>query len=292
MKRPQISLLSKLRVVLTIWLAFQALKTLTILHMMARKYGYDSKGAFILMVRQLAPPILVINVITWLVFWFDKKQSVLQNWRTPERELLWWLWTTGVFGGWFSMFACRHKIRKESFVVKALLSTIFNLTWFIFYLMFEIIRIRPKEGISRFEIDPNDNIIMLAEKTAKWYTSEISFRTKHRSVRINFEDGAKSDTSAVSAGKQTASTVGSFEPTTITSLSSALNVKHSLHGMCDYCMSLEKIRPNMSFHAYLRKVQKEYVKTINTNARFILPLEEPDYHVKQHCLNGYAPLSK
>ena len=118
MKRPQISLLSKLRVVLTIWLAFQALKTLTILYMMARKYGYDSKGnryincrccqcklpidslcvvlgAFILMVRQLAPPILVINVITWIVFWFDKKQSVLQNWRTPERELLWWLWTTG-----------------------------------------------------------------------------------------------------------------------------------------------------------------------------------------------------
>ncbi|CAG8683637.1 6504_t:CDS:2, partial [Ambispora leptoticha] len=102
MKR--ISLLSKLRVLLTIWLTFQALKTLTILHMMARKYGYNSKGAFILMVQQLAPPILVINVITWIVFWFDKKQSVLQNWRTSERELLWWLWTTGVFGGWISMF--------------------------------------------------------------------------------------------------------------------------------------------------------------------------------------------
>ncbi|CAG8668797.1 4820_t:CDS:1, partial [Ambispora gerdemannii] len=45
----------------------------------------------------------------------------------------------------------------------------------------------------------------------------------------------------------------------------------------------------MSFHAYLRKVQKEYVKTTGTNAKFIPPLEEPDYRVKQRYLNGHAP---
>ena len=51
--------------------------------------------AFVIGVQTVAPPIVVINVVTWFVFWFDKQQSRLRNWRTPERELLWWLWTTG-----------------------------------------------------------------------------------------------------------------------------------------------------------------------------------------------------
>lgn len=51
--------------------------------------------AFVIGVQTVAPPIVVINVVTWFVFWFDKQQSKLHNWRTPERELLWWLWTTG-----------------------------------------------------------------------------------------------------------------------------------------------------------------------------------------------------
>ncbi|CAG8683780.1 9183_t:CDS:2, partial [Ambispora gerdemannii] len=44
-------------------------------------------------------------------------------------------------------------------------------------------------------------------------------------IYITFEDGVKPRTSAFSAGKQPASTVESFEPTTNTSSSSALNVK-------------------------------------------------------------------
>ncbi|EXX59076.1 hypothetical protein RhiirA1_151714 [Rhizophagus irregularis] len=105
--------------------------------------------AFVIGVQTVAPPIVVINVVTWFVFWFDKQQSKLHNWRTPERELLWWLWTTGVFGGWLSMFVCRHKIRKQSFITKALLFTVFNLTWFLLYLILDL----PKKIFNKYHIN-------------------------------------------------------------------------------------------------------------------------------------------
>ncbi|CAG8483357.1 16668_t:CDS:2 [Rhizophagus irregularis] len=99
------NILPTFRVMLTCWLGFQVIKATTLLHFLGRRHGYyDSKVAFVIGVQTVAPPIVVINVVTWFVFWFDKQQSKLHNWRTPERELLWWLWTTGVFGGWLSMF--------------------------------------------------------------------------------------------------------------------------------------------------------------------------------------------
>ncbi|PKY52788.1 hypothetical protein RhiirA4_547338, partial [Rhizophagus irregularis] len=112
------NILPTFRVMLTCWLGFQVIKATTLLHFLGRRHGYyDSKVAFVIGVQTVAPPIVVINVVTWFVFWFDKQQSKLHNWRTPERELLWWLWTT----------VCRHKIRKQSFITKALLFTVFNL---------------------------------------------------------------------------------------------------------------------------------------------------------------------
>ncbi|CAG8647371.1 726_t:CDS:2, partial [Acaulospora morrowiae] len=89
------NLLAKLRLFLTFWLGYQTVKVVTFLHFLGKRHGYyDSKVAFVLGVQTVAPPIVVINVVTWIVFWFDKQQSRMQNWRTPEKELLWWLWTT------------------------------------------------------------------------------------------------------------------------------------------------------------------------------------------------------
>ncbi|CAB4436973.1 unnamed protein product [Rhizophagus irregularis] len=144
------NILPTFRVMLTCWLGFQVIKATTLLHFLGRRHGYyDSKVAFVIGVQTVAPPIVVINVVTWFVFWFDKQQSKLHNWRTPERELLWWLWTTGVFGGWLSMFVCRHKIRKQSFITKALLFTVFNLTWFLFYLILDL----PKKIFNKYHIN-------------------------------------------------------------------------------------------------------------------------------------------
>ncbi|RIA90768.1 hypothetical protein C1645_769066 [Glomus cerebriforme] len=143
------NILPAFRVMLTCWLGFQVIKATTLLHFAGKRHGYyDSKVAFVMGVQTIAPPVVVINVVTWFVFWFDKQQSRLHNWRTPERELLWWLWTTGVFGGWLSMFVCRHKIRKQSFIIKALLFTVFNLTWFLFYLILDL----PKKAFDNYHV--------------------------------------------------------------------------------------------------------------------------------------------
>ncbi|CAG8518029.1 19012_t:CDS:10 [Dentiscutata erythropus] len=70
--------------------------------------------------------------------------------------------------------------------------------------------------------------------------------------------------------------------------------KHAANGMCDYCMPLEPYDINyltenkikhMSFHAYLRKINKQN----KHNAKFIPPLEEPDLRVKTNCSGTHAP---
>ncbi|CAG8650560.1 15920_t:CDS:10, partial [Cetraspora pellucida] len=70
--------------------------------------------------------------------------------------------------------------------------------------------------------------------------------------------------------------------------------KHAANGMCDYCMPLEPYDINyltenkikhMSFHAYLRKINKQNKQ----NSKFIPPLEEPDLRVKKNCSGSHAP---
>ncbi|CAG8598031.1 2122_t:CDS:2, partial [Ambispora gerdemannii] len=143
-----------------------------------------------------------------------------------------------------------------------------------------------REGTSRFEVDPNDDITVVAEKIAiqlKFDPSTLKYQKTRKMVYkrnifpdkvslITFEDGVKPDTSAVSAGKQSASTVGPFEPTANTSSSSALNLKQEV--VEDY---LEKqsgfikrgCAPKFRKSDQTRKVPKEYVKSTGTNAKFI-----------------------
>ncbi|CAG8822801.1 41349_t:CDS:10, partial [Gigaspora margarita] len=70
--------------------------------------------------------------------------------------------------------------------------------------------------------------------------------------------------------------------------------KHAANGMCDYCMPLEPYDINyltenkikhMSFHAYLRKINKQN----KHSSKFIPPLEEPDLRVKTNCSGTHAP---
>ncbi|CAB4385885.1 unnamed protein product [Rhizophagus irregularis] len=74
--------------------------------------------------------------------------------------------------------------------------------------------------------------------------------------------------------------------------------KHSANGMCDYCMPLEpydqgylteKGIKHMSFHAYLKSVNKANKQLNELNSKFIPPLEEPDFRVKTNCSGGHAP---
>lgn len=61
---------------------------------------------------------MVINTLTYLLYWRDKKQSRADGWRVPEYVLL----LAGFLGGSPAAFLAqrvlRHKNRKTSFQVK------------------------------------------------------------------------------------------------------------------------------------------------------------------------------
>ncbi|KAJ2451024.1 nuclear protein localization protein 4 [Coemansia sp. RSA 2336] len=78
--------------------------------------------------------------------------------------------------------------------------------------------------------------------------------------------------------------------------------KHGANAMCEYCMPIEPYDAgyleehnikHMSFHAYLRKVLAEHKIGGDISgalpANMPLPLEEPEYCVKQNCVGGHAP---
>lgn len=58
---------------------------------------------------------LITSILTFVVFWFDKRAAVVGRRRVPEITL--WVLSAigGVWGGWIAMFVFRHKIRKVSF---------------------------------------------------------------------------------------------------------------------------------------------------------------------------------
>lgn len=45
----------------------------------------------------------------------------------------------------------------------------------------------------------------------------------------------------------------------------------------------------MSFHAYLKSINKANKQLNELNSKFIPPLEEPDFRVKTNCSGGHAP---
>ncbi|MBU0732469.1 DUF1294 domain-containing protein [Patescibacteria group bacterium] len=57
----------------------------------------------------------IINLIAFIIFWFDKWMASAKSWRIPE-SLLWILALIGgSIGALFSMFLFRHKTKKISF---------------------------------------------------------------------------------------------------------------------------------------------------------------------------------
>ncbi|MCZ4354509.1 DUF1294 domain-containing protein [Roseovarius aestuarii] len=59
--------------------------------------------------------LVVINILAWLAFSYDKDQSRIHGWRIPERRLL----LLALLGGWpaakLAQHRLRHKTRKQPF---------------------------------------------------------------------------------------------------------------------------------------------------------------------------------
>lgn len=59
-----------------------------------------------------------INIITFAVFGYDKKQAEWRNWRVPESQLLLITFIGGTAGAIIGMQYFKHKRKKASFMLK------------------------------------------------------------------------------------------------------------------------------------------------------------------------------
>jgi uncharacterized membrane protein YsdA (DUF1294 family) len=59
---------------------------------------------------------IVVNIVGFIVFGFDKLQSKRRGWRVPETRLL-ALAFLGPFGAWAGMLLFRHKTRRTKFLI-------------------------------------------------------------------------------------------------------------------------------------------------------------------------------
>lgn len=61
--------------------------------------------------------ILILNVITFFMMWFDKHEAKIGDWRVPERTLFLLVLLGGGIGGIAGMYVFRHKTRKWYFKI-------------------------------------------------------------------------------------------------------------------------------------------------------------------------------
>lgn len=52
----------------------------------------------------------------------------------PEITLIMLMWAGGALGGWIAMLVASHKIRKVSFLTKAVAVSVLNAGWFALWL--------------------------------------------------------------------------------------------------------------------------------------------------------------
>ncbi|WP_455271941.1 DUF1294 domain-containing protein [Rhizobium herbae] len=58
---------------------------------------------------------LVLNIVTFCVFWWDKAAARGGKWRIAENDLLGLAFFGGSLGAWAAQRLLRHKTRKEPF---------------------------------------------------------------------------------------------------------------------------------------------------------------------------------
>jgi len=71
---------------------------------------------------------LLINIITFLVWGYDKLKAKTNGWRVPEVTLYLLILIGGGIGALAGMIVFRHKTRKPQFKIAAILSIVIHLS--------------------------------------------------------------------------------------------------------------------------------------------------------------------
>ena len=59
---------------------------------------------------------LFMNIATFFLYAWDKRQAKRDAWRVSERKLLLWAFLGGAVGAFFAMFLFHHKTRHRTFM--------------------------------------------------------------------------------------------------------------------------------------------------------------------------------
>lgn len=70
---------------------------------------------------------LVVNLVTYLTFAWDKRRAEREKRRIPEKQLHTLTFIGGTLGAWFAIFRLRHKNRKFSFLTITVLISVIHL---------------------------------------------------------------------------------------------------------------------------------------------------------------------
>ncbi|SEP91927.1 DUF1294 domain-containing protein [Flavobacterium urocaniciphilum] len=78
--------------------------------------------------------LLSINVVSFILFGFDKFLAIKNKSRIPEKELFTVSTIGGAIGGMFAILVFKHKISKASFMWKFMILFIINIIGIYFFL--------------------------------------------------------------------------------------------------------------------------------------------------------------
>jgi uncharacterized membrane protein YsdA (DUF1294 family) len=76
--------------------------------------------------------LVIVNAVTYFLYWRDKRASRQRDWRTPEAVLLFFGFIGGTIAGFVAQRVLRHKNRKTSFQFKFWSLTLVQLYLLIF----------------------------------------------------------------------------------------------------------------------------------------------------------------
>lgn len=82
---------------------------------------------------------ICMNIISFIVFYFDKEKSENGKWRIQEKTLHTLSFLGGAIGSIIAMKVFHHKTKKTSFIVVTVLALIFNL--FLYYMVYKYLLI-------------------------------------------------------------------------------------------------------------------------------------------------------
>ncbi len=81
--------------------------------------------------------MILINLISFITVWRDKRKAEKGVWRVQEKTLFMFAFLGGIFGHLYGMKKFRHKTKKVSFLIKTFIIILINVLWW--YLFFKFI---------------------------------------------------------------------------------------------------------------------------------------------------------